>query len=209
MIHRCDHLTRTYSKEGGFSLDVYEKTCDGYKAARNVLASMSPSEVVEEAKKANIRGRGGAGFPMGVKWSFMKPHPTKPAYLVVNADEGEPGTHKDRTIMERNPHAVVEGCVIGCYGIGAHMAYIYVRDELHLAKARLEGAIKEARAKGYLAAGPSAKSTPSTSSSTRARGRTSAARRPRSSIPSKANAGSRASSHLSPRRLARSAVRRR
>ncbi|MGH7269226.1 MAG: NADH-quinone oxidoreductase subunit NuoF, partial [Polyangiaceae bacterium] len=91
----------------------------------------------------------------GVKWSFMpKVVGAKPHYLVVNADEGEPGTHKDRTLMERNPHACVEGCIIACYGIGAHVAYIYVRDELHLSKARLDGAIKDARAKGYLGKTP-------------------------------------------------------
>jgi NADH-quinone oxidoreductase subunit F len=116
---------------------------------------MSREQVVDEAKKANIRGRGGAGFPMGVKWSFMpKTVGAKPHYLVVNADEGEPGTHKDRTLMEENPHACVEGCIIACYGIGAHVAYIYVRDELHLSKARLEGAIREAREKGYLGKTP-------------------------------------------------------
>jgi NADH-quinone oxidoreductase subunit F len=160
MIRRCDHLTRTYAVERGFTLDVYERRCEGYKAARKVLTTMTQAEVVDQAKKGNIRGRGGAGFPMGVKWSFMKPHPTKPAYLVVNADEGEPGTHKDRTIMERNPHSAIEGCIIGCYGIGAHTAYIYVRDELHLSKARLRGAIREAYAKGYLGKTPFGKDYP-------------------------------------------------
>ncbi len=107
-------------------------------------------------KAANIRGRGGAGFPMGVKWSFMPwpPKPEKPHYLVINADEGEPGTFKDRSIMELNPHSLVEGCIIGAYAIGAHAAYIYVRDELHLSKERLWAAIEEARAKGYLGARP-------------------------------------------------------
>ena len=154
MIKRCDHLTRTYDAERGHTLAVYESRSNGYGIAEKVLTSMSPAEVVAEAKKANIRGRGGAGFPMGVKWSFMKPHPTKPAYLVINADEGEPGTHKDRTIMEKNPHSVIEGCIIGCYAIGAHVAYIYVRDELHLSKARLEAALAEAYAKGYLGKTP-------------------------------------------------------
>src|SRR5690242_1327913 len=117
---------------------------------------MTREQVVDEAKKANIRGRGGAGFPMGVKWSFMPKvvAANKPHYLVVNADEGEPGTHKDRTLMEENPHACIEGCIIGCYGIGAHVAYVYVRDELHLSKARLEGAIEEAKKKGYLGKTP-------------------------------------------------------
>jgi NADH-quinone oxidoreductase subunit F len=154
MITRCDYLTKVYGKPNGWSLDTYEREVAGYQTARRVLTTMTKEQVVEEAKKANIRGRGGAGFPMGVKWSFMRPHPTKPAYLVINADEGEPGTHKDRTIMELNPHSVVEGCIIGCFGIGAHVAYIYVRDELHLSKARLWGAIKEARAKGYLGKTP-------------------------------------------------------
>jgi NADH-quinone oxidoreductase subunit F len=152
MIKRTDFLTKNYGKPGGWKIDVYEAS-GGYQAARKALG-MTKEQVVDEAKKANIRGRGGAGFPMGVKWSFMRPHPTKPAYLVINADEGEPGTHKDRTIMELNPHSVVEGCIIGCFGIGAHVAYIYVRDELHLSKERLEEAIREANAKGYLGKRP-------------------------------------------------------
>ena len=148
MISRCDHLTKIYGKPNGWSLETYERrSARGCQAARRrTQSSMTREQVVEEAKKANVRGRGGAGFPMGVKWSFMRPHPTKPAFLVVNADEGEPGTHKDRTIMELNPHSVVEGCMIACYGIGAHVAYVYVRDELHLSKARLERAPSRRRA---------------------------------------------------------------
>jgi len=153
MIKPVNYLTKVYGIKNGWSLDVYEREVNGYQAARKALR-MTQQQVVDEAKKMNIRGRGGAGFPMGVKWSFMKPHPTKPAYLVINADEGEPGTHKDRTLMELNPHACVEGCIIGCYGIGAHVAYIYVRDELHLSKERLWSAIREARAKGYLGKNP-------------------------------------------------------
>jgi NADH-quinone oxidoreductase subunit F len=155
MLKRTDYLTRTYGKPQGWTLATYERDLEGYKVARRVLTTMTRDQVVDEAKKANIRGRGGAGFPMGVKWSFMPKVPgAKPHYLVVNADEGEPGTHKDRTLMEENPHACVEGCIIACYGIGAHVAYIYVRDELHLSKARLEGAIQEARQKGYLGKTP-------------------------------------------------------
>ena len=154
MLKRTDLLTKVYAIPNGWTLDVYEKHATGYRTAKKVLTSMTQEQTVTEAKKANLRGRGGAGFPMGVKWSFMRPHPTKPAYLAVNADEGEPGTHKDRTLMEQNPHACIEGCIIACYGIGAHTAYIYVRDELHLAKARLLGAIKEAEAKGYLGKTP-------------------------------------------------------
>ncbi len=155
MIKRTDYLTRVYDKPEGHSLGVYERDLGGYQVARRVLTTMTREQVIDEAKKANLRGRGGAGFPMGVKWSFMpKVVGAKPHYLVVNADEGEPGTHKDRTLMEQNPHACVEGCIIGCYGIGAHIAYIYVRDELHLSKARLEQAIAEARAKGYVGKTP-------------------------------------------------------
>src|SRR5580692_10411399 len=165
MLKRTDYLTRTYGKPEGWTLGVYEREMGGYQVARRALTTMSRDQVVDEAKKANIRGRGGAGFPMGVKWSFMpKASPSgaaaKPHYLVVNADEGEPGTHKDRTLMELNPHACVEGCIIACYGIGAHVEYIYVRDELHLSKARLEGAIAEAKARGYLGKTPFGKDYP-------------------------------------------------
>ncbi|HEX8796852.1 MAG TPA: NADH-quinone oxidoreductase subunit NuoF [Polyangiaceae bacterium] len=161
MLKRTDYLTRVYGKPEGWTLPVYVGEMNGYEVARRVLTSMTREEVVDEAKKANIRGRGGAGFPMGVKWSFMpKAVGPKPHYLVVNADEGEPGTHKDRTLMELNPHACVEGCLIACYAMGAHVAYIYVRDELHLSKARLEGAIAEARAKGYVGKKPFGKDYP-------------------------------------------------
>jgi len=154
MLKRTSYLTKVYGIPNGHTLAVYERETTGYKTARRVLTTMKREDVVAEAKKANIRGRGGAGFPMGVKWGFMRPHPTKPAYLVVNADEGEPGTHKDRTLMELNPHACIEGCIISAFGIGAHVAYIYVRDELHLSKRRLEEALREAYAKGYLGKTP-------------------------------------------------------
>src|SRR5215472_8684656 len=124
MLRSCDHLTKLYDVPEGHGIAAYEKH-GGYEGARKALA-MNQADLVAEAKKANIRGRGGAGFPMGVKWGFMKPHPKKPAFLVVNADEGEPGTHKDRTIMEKNPHSAVEGCIISAYAMNAHVAYIYV-----------------------------------------------------------------------------------
>jgi NADH-quinone oxidoreductase subunit F len=148
MLKRTDYLTKNYGKADGWSLSAYEAN-GGYRAVRRVL-SMTREAVVEEAKKAHVRGRGGAGFDCGTKWSFMPKPNGKPHYLVINADEGEPGTFKDRTIMEQNPHSVIEGCIIGCYAIGAHACYIYVRDELHLSKERLWGAIREVRAKGYL-----------------------------------------------------------
>ncbi len=155
MLRQTKYLISRYNEPDGWSLSAYERD-GGYKQAARVFGGMTREALVDDMKAANIRGRGGAGFAMGVKWSFMPwpPKPEKPHYLVINADEGEPGTFKDRTIMERNPHSVVEGCIIGCYGIGAHTAYIYVRDELHLSKERLWGAIHEAKAKGYLGKNP-------------------------------------------------------
>jgi NADH-quinone oxidoreductase subunit F len=154
MIKRTDYLSKNYGKPDGWKIQAYE-AAGGYRAVRRALM-MTPEAIIAEVQKAHIRGRGGAGFDCGMKWSFM-PKPgvgDKPRYLVINADEGEPGTFKDRTIMEQNPHALIEGCTIGCYAIGAHVCYIYVRDELHLAKARLWEAIAEARAKGYLGRTP-------------------------------------------------------
>jgi NADH-quinone oxidoreductase subunit F len=150
MLTRTQYLTSRYAERDGWKIGPYERD-GGYKQAKRALG-MKREDLIDQMKAANIRGRGGAGFPMGVKWSFMPwpPKPERPHYLVINADEGEPGTFKDRTIMELNPHSVVEGCIIGCFGIGAHAAYIYVRDELHLSKERLWAAIDEARAKGYL-----------------------------------------------------------
>ncbi|MBI3202454.1 MAG: NADH-quinone oxidoreductase subunit NuoF [Myxococcales bacterium] len=152
MLQKTTFLSHSYAKPDGHTLAAYEAS-GGYTNARKALG-MTRDAVVDEVKKAKIRGRGGAGFDCGTKWTFMPKESKKPCYLVVNADEGEPGTFKDRTIMERNPHAVVEGCIIGCFGIGAHAAYIYVRDELHLSKERLWAAIEEARAKGYLGPKP-------------------------------------------------------
>jgi NADH-quinone oxidoreductase subunit F len=153
MLKRTDHLTKRHDEPNGHTLEAYERD-GGYKQARRAMR-MKREDIVAQMKAANLRGRGGAGFPMGVKWSFM-PEATqeKPHYLVVNADEGEPGTFKDRTLMERDPHSTVEGCIIGCRGIGAHAAYIYVRDELHLSKERLWRAIEEAHKKGYLGKRP-------------------------------------------------------
>jgi len=158
MLKRTDYLTKRYGLEESWKLSHYLHD-GGYKQARRAMR-MKREEIVEEAKAANLRGRGGAGFPMGVKWGFMPVDDGKPHYLVVNADEGEPGTFKDRTLMEKDPHAIIEGCIIGCRGIGANAAYIYVRDELHLAKERLWDAIAEAKAKGYLGDRPFSVSYP-------------------------------------------------
>ena len=152
MLKRTEYLTKRYPLKDGHKLEQYERD-GGYQQARRALR-MSREDIVTEVKAANLRGRGGAGFPMGVKWSFMPPDSDKPHYLVVNADEGEPGTFKDRTLMENDPHATIEGCIIACRAMGAHAAYIYVRDELHLSKDRLWEAIAEAKAKGYLGERP-------------------------------------------------------
>jgi NADH-quinone oxidoreductase subunit F len=152
MLKRTDFLTKGYGEPEGWTIAWYEKN-GGYRGLKKALL-MSREALVEEIKKAHIRGRGGAGFDCGLKMSFMPKEVRKPHYLVVNADEGEPGTFKDRSIMELNPHALVEGCVIAAYAIGAHTCFIYVRDELHLSKERVENAIRDARIKGYVGPRP-------------------------------------------------------
>ncbi|MFL5615658.1 MAG: NADH-quinone oxidoreductase subunit NuoF [Gemmatimonadaceae bacterium] len=121
----------------------------GYAALERALG-MAPAEIVNLVKESGLRGRGGAGFPTGVKWSFMKPGDGKPHYLCCNADESEPGTFKDREIMRWTPHALVEGCAIGAYAIGAETAYVYIRGEFTEPIARMESALKEAYAAGVL-----------------------------------------------------------
>ena len=123
---------------------------DGYVAARKVLTSMSPEEVIDEVIKAKLLGLGGAGFPTGRKWSFVPKETSKPKYLVVNADEGEPGTFKDRYIMERDPHNLLEGMIISAYAIGSHKAYVYIRGEYFRSAHRLQRAIDEAHRQGWL-----------------------------------------------------------
>jgi len=152
MLKLTSYLTHSYGKSDGHKLAAYEQA-GGYRGVKKALG-MTRDDVIAEVKKAHIRGRGGAGFDCGTKWSFMPKDSKKPHYLVINADEGEPGTFKDRSIMEHNPHSMIEGCIIGCFGIGAHACYIYVRDELHLSKARLNEAIAECKQKGYLGKRP-------------------------------------------------------
>ncbi len=131
------------------SLSDYEQT-GGYTALRKVLGGISPSDIIDTVKQSGLRGRGGAGFPTGVKWSFIpKDHPG-PKYLCCNADESEPGTFKDRQLMERDPHQVLEGMAITCYTIGAETAYIYIRGEFWLGAKILDRAIDDAKKAGYL-----------------------------------------------------------
>jgi len=130
------------------SLDDYQAR-GGYEALKKAL-SMTREEVVNVVKDSGLRGRGGAGFPTGLKWSFTLPSPVFPKYIVCNADEGEPGTIKDRYIMEGDPHKVLEGMAIAGYAVGASLGYIYVRGEYYLCMHRLNHAIKDAEAKGLL-----------------------------------------------------------
>ena len=136
---------------GKVSIEEYIKA-GGYEAAKKAL-SMSPDEVIEEVKKSNLRGRGGAGFPTGLKWSFVPKETNKPKYLCVNADEGEPGTFKDRYIMEKAPHLLLEGVIIASWAVGINKAYIYIRGEYSKIALGLERAIEEAYSKGFLGKG--------------------------------------------------------
>ncbi|MCU0796900.1 MAG: NADH-quinone oxidoreductase subunit NuoF [Akkermansiaceae bacterium] len=121
----------------------------GYEQLRRAL-QMDPKAITEEVKKSGLRGRGGAGFPTGVKWTFIPPNNTKPVYLICNCDESEPGTFKDRYIVHQDPHQLIEGMVISCFAVGAHTAYIYIREEFPEAAIILENAIAEARAKNFV-----------------------------------------------------------
>ena len=129
------------------TLACYEAT-GGYAGLRKAL-TMTPAEVAAEVKASNIRGRGGAGFPTGVKWGFLPPD-IRPRYLVVNADESEPGTFKDRQLLERDPHQLVEGIIISAYALGVNQAFVYVRGEYARPARRLQRAVDEARAAGFL-----------------------------------------------------------
>jgi len=130
------------------SIETYLKA-GGYKWAAKAL-KMDPAEVIEQVKKSGLRGRGGAGFPTGVKWGFVPKDSSKPKYLICNADESEPGTFKDREIIHVDPHMLIEGMIISSYAIGANVSYIYIRGEFHLEYRILEAAIDEATARGYL-----------------------------------------------------------
>ena len=123
----------------------------GYEQLKKAL-KMQPKEITEEVKVSGLRGRGGAGFPTGVKWGFIPPNNTKPVYLICNADESEPGTFKDRYIMEQDPHQLLEGMIISCFAVGAKLAYIYIREEFPQAAQILEAALAEAREKNFLGA---------------------------------------------------------
>ena len=131
------------------SLKDYEQA-GGYQALQKVLGKVAPADVTTMVIKSGLRGRGGAGFPTGVKWNFLPKDYRGPKYLCCNADESEPGTFKDRQLMERDPHQVLEGIALACYAIGAETAYIYIRGEFVLGSKILDKAVADARAAGYL-----------------------------------------------------------
>src|SRR5947199_6627446 len=141
-------LTKRWLSPNSWRLSVYEQL-EGYTALRKALAG-TPEQLVQLVKDSGLRGRGGAGFPAGIKWSFMPPNFDKPHYLVINADEGEPGTCKDIPLMMADPHSLIEGCIIASYAMRSHHCFIYVRGEaLHCIR-RLNAAVREAYDAGYL-----------------------------------------------------------
>src|SRR5512138_3157011 len=129
-------------------LDVYQKN-GGFEAFKNVVTKMQPNEVTDVVKASGLRGRGGAGFPTGMKWSFID-NKSWPHYVVANADESEPGTFKDREIMESNPFQFLEGVAIACYAVQAHAAYVYLRGEFQHIAEQLDQCIDEMERLGFL-----------------------------------------------------------
>jgi NADH-quinone oxidoreductase subunit F len=130
-------------------IDVYE-SLGGYQGLRKALREYKPADIIEIVKKSGLRGRGGAGFPTGMKWGFVPKNIGKPIYLCVNADESEPGTFKDRLIIEKDPHQLIEGTIISAYALDCHLAFIYIRGEFVQPARLLNKVVDEAYAKGYL-----------------------------------------------------------
>src|SRR6186713_867162 len=147
--HTMDPLLTTYVREPNcYTLDFYTQR-GGYQALKKTLG-MTPEAVIDTVKASGLRGRGGAGFPTGMKWQFVDKKTPNPKYICCNADESEPGTFKDHLLMERNPHLLIEGCAIACFAIGAKVAYIYIRGEFFHVQHVLEAAIKDAYGRGFL-----------------------------------------------------------
>src|SRR6058998_2263014 len=146
----CEPLQlRRVHLKNSHSLEVYRAN-GGYEAIKRVLDSMSPDEVINEVKNSALRGRGGAGFPTGMKWSFVPKDSPKAKYVICNADESEPGTCKDRPLMEMDPHQLIEGMVIAGRAIQSHRGFIYIRGEYRYVLDIVDAAIAEAYAAGYL-----------------------------------------------------------
>jgi NADH-quinone oxidoreductase subunit F len=142
-------ISRRFGIKDSHKLDVYLQH-DGYKALEKALKEMTAEQIIDEAKKSNLRGRGGAGFPAGMKWSFVPKDIPKPKYIIANADESEPGTCKDRPLMEMDPHQLIEGMVIAGKSVGSLQGYIYIRGEYRYVQDIVDGAIAEAYANNYL-----------------------------------------------------------
>jgi NADH-quinone oxidoreductase subunit F len=142
-------LTARIDEAGSSTLDFYLRHRNGYEGLRKAL-TLAPNDIIEQVKASGLRGRGGAGFPTGLKWQFVLKDTPKPKYICCNADESEPGTFKDHVLMERNPHLLIEGCAIGCYAIGAKVAYIYIRGEFYHVQRVLEAELEQAYRAGYL-----------------------------------------------------------
>jgi len=142
-------ISRRFGIPNSKKIDVYMQN-DGYQALEKALKQMTPDLIVEEVKKSNLRGRGGAGFPTGMKWSFVPKDTSKPKYVLANCDESEPGTSKDRPLLEMDPHQLIEGMAITGRAVGAKSGYAYVRGEYRYVIDILDAAIAEAYAKGYL-----------------------------------------------------------
>jgi NADH-quinone oxidoreductase subunit F len=141
-------LTKYVREPNSYTLDFFLKH-QGYDALRKALG-MKPNDVIDMVKASGLRGRGGAGFPTGLKWQFVLKDTPLPKYIACNADESEPGTFKDHLLMERNPHLLFEGCLIGCWAIGAKVAYIYIRGEFYHVQRVLEAELAKAYANGYV-----------------------------------------------------------
>ncbi len=133
--------------ENSHLIDSYEKN-NGYKTAKSALKSLSPQQILQEIKDSNIKGRGGAGFPTGTKWGMLVEDQEK--YLVINADESEPGTFKDRILLERDPHQLIEGMILTCFASGIHKAFIYIRGEYAKPARRVQKAVEQAYEKNYI-----------------------------------------------------------
>jgi len=143
-------LTSRFHLQGrACDIDVYLQT-GGYQALQKALKEFTPDQIIEEVKKSALRGRGGAGFPTGMKWGFVPKESKRPKYIVCNADESEPGTGKDRDLMRYDPHQMIEGMIIAGYALGSHVSYIYIRGEYWYIKEILEKAIAQAYERGYL-----------------------------------------------------------
>src|SRR5512141_3113949 len=141
-------LTRRFGLPESHTIDTYLAT-GGYKGIQKALG-MTPEQIIEEVKASSLRGRGGAGFPTGMKWSFVPRTSPKPKYIVVNADESEPATCKDRLLIENDPHQLIEGVLIAARAVDAHAGYIYIRGEYRYLIEIMDKAIAEAYARGYL-----------------------------------------------------------